>query len=357
MKNNLYSWYRKIFKITFFQASFLLTIVLVMSCSGLLAQRHNNELISGTFFGYTFDRFVDRIEKETSYKFYYDQELLQRVKVSLVADGHTVEQLLMKPLISPDIEDIYFTREEDGVYIYLNSKMPTEEMFFQWTSTEDWEFKSPYHTFYKYDPDLDDVVFRDDNINLCFKSAQSSAIHLGSSSRSVDGSITGEEVMRIPLFSEKLGSRYSIEVVQKPIDQEAFEFWESIRKNTDDIGNIFSPLPSILGSNLTKVGDPATPVIGYISAGKSAKKRLFINFTDIRPWTVRIPDYINCNISLIRVALYSSFFNQERLIPLYETVVEFPEGSNIFVPAFAAASKFCVDCRERGTKEKPGFWD
>jgi len=296
---------------------------------------------------------------EGEYRLEADLPVDQQYKLEIyVAEVEHYESEWMIPLISPEIEDIYFSREEDGVYIYLNTQGSDEKMYYQWTSTETWEFKTPYITIYKYDPSIEDVVLRDDNINLCLKSEESSNIQLGSTLRTIDGSITGEEINRIPLFSEKLGSKYSIEVTQKPLDQMAYEFYESIRKNTDDIGNIFSPMPSILASNLTKVGEPDTPVIGYISAGKTAKKRLFIEFTDIRPWSVRIPEYANCaRIDTVPNFLYTSLFNLDRLIPLEEITIEWPPRSGIRIPAFISSEKKCVDCRVRGTTEKPDFWD
>ncbi|MBT0811986.1 carboxypeptidase-like regulatory domain-containing protein [Litoribacter ruber] len=73
----------------------LLFLLFVLIFPKLLsAQKIDQDRISGTFFGYSFDRFVDKIERETSYVFYYDQEQLAQIKVSLVADEHTVEQLL-----------------------------------------------------------------------------------------------------------------------------------------------------------------------------------------------------------------------------------------------------------------------
>jgi hypothetical protein len=257
----------------------------------------------------------------------------------------------MEPLISSDISDLYFEREEEGVFIYLDSEGSRDQAFSLWTTEEAWQFRTVFTSSYKYDHETFEMVPRQESINICFREEKSSRFTLASSTNSIDGGFRKLEVMRIPLFSEKLGIRYSIEVTQKQVDQRAFEFWGSMRKNTEDVGGIFSPMPSILGSNLRKVGAEEVPVIGYVSAGKSSKKRIYIQFPDVRPWVVKTPDYDHCTREPISQRTLEGVLSGERL-PLEP--VPFEEG---LIFQFDSAPKFCADCRERGTLEKPDFWE
>jgi len=268
----------------------------------------------------------------------------------LIGEGEKYESEWLKPVMAPPIDRVFFNQDEDGVFIYLDSQ--GDGNYFLWTTEETWEFNSWFNALYKYDHDLNDMVPREENINLCYKSERSDQIILGSSLRSTDGSIKGLEVMRISPFSEKLGLRYSIEVWQRPLDQRAYEFWESLRKNTEDVGDIFGPMPSYIGSNIKRLDNEDSPVIGFISAGKSDKKRIFIEFTEVRPWPVRIPDYSRCTIQdTIRPSQYSLYFTNINVQP------GFPIFSNGRIIGWSYTSTACVDCRLRGTTVKPDFWD
>ncbi|MBS9525959.1 DUF4249 family protein, partial [Litoribacter alkaliphilus] len=258
----------------------------------------------------------------------------------------------MQPAMAPLIEGMFFTREEDGVYIYLNSR--GEENYFLWTTEETWEYRSWFNPMYRYDPFTNTIVEREKNINLCYQRLETGDIILGSSAQSSSGEIFGVELMRIPLYSEKLGTRYSIEVWQRPIDKDAFEFWESIRKNTEDLGDIFSPLPAFLGSNLKKEGDEDYPVIGYISIGKSEKKRLFVEFVDIMPWSARISDYNHCVMEpdTLQPHQYADYFGRP------EVEVGLPVIREGRIIGWNYTFTNCTDCRLRGgTIEKPDYWD
>ena len=276
-----------------------------------------------------------------------DQEYQLRISIN---DREQFESDWLAPIIAPPIASTYFTKDEDGVYIYLDAQ--GEGNYFLWTTEETWEFRSWFNALYRYDNDINDMVPREENINLCYKSEQSDNIILGSTLGATGGSIKGLEVMRIPTFSEKLGLRYSIEIWQRPIDQRAYEFWESMRKNSEDIGNIFSPMPSYLETNINRIGGEEGQVIGFVSAGKSDKKRMFIEFAEVRPWSVRIPDYNLCTMQdTIRPPQYQLYFTNLDVQP------GLPIISAGRIIGWSYTSTDCVDCRLRGTTEKPDFWD
>ncbi|WP_373396898.1 DUF4249 family protein [Algoriphagus halophilus] len=89
--------------------------------------------------------------------------------------------------------------------------------------------------------------------------------------------------------------RYSILISQKALDKGASDFWEIMRKNTDDLGSIFSPLPSNIGGNIKNDQNPNAPVVGYLSLGTVKQRRLFIGFQDILPWPrLDVPEYFGC---------------------------------------------------------------
>ncbi|PRY89737.1 uncharacterized protein DUF4249 [Mongoliibacter ruber] len=262
----------------------------------------------------------------------------------------------MSPYRTPSIENIYFEKEEEGVFVYLDASAGNQSGFLFWTYEEVWQFATPFTSLFKFDTEINDLVIREDPINICFNENNPGRILLADTESMDDGKVNRQEITRIPNESEKLGIRYSIEVIQRSINPDAFEFWEVLRKNTEDVGGIFSPMPSEIPGNIKSLDNPEEPVIGFVGLGSTERKRIYINFTDISPWRARIPDYINCALTdTIEPLQFATFFSTRRFIPLASIETEDPEEG--FKIKYLTTTVFCADCRSRGTLEKPEFWE
>jgi hypothetical protein len=68
---------------------------------------------------------------------------------------------------------------------------------------------------------------------------------------------------------------YSMELIQQSLTKEGYQYWENIRKISDDIGGIFAPQPSEIKGNLKSINTEDQTIIGYISASTVNKKRIF----------------------------------------------------------------------------------
>jgi len=270
-------------------------------------------------------------------------------------NGKEYSSEYIKPYISPDIQEIGYHRHEEGVSIYVNTQGDTENSYFIWDFEETWNFRSGIISGYIYDKDTDRVLFRtpEQKTDLCWKSAVSADIVMEHSRRFGDNFIFQKEIQRIPNLSEKLGLRYSILVRQRVLDREAYSFWEIMKKNSDDLSGIFSPLPSILRSNIANVKDPSESVIGYISMGSSTEQRFYISNTEIRPWRIFIPEYEDCTYSrdTIPPRLYQGTFGGGGYVPV-EAITQ-----GLTVLGYTGGLTRCTDCTLRGTKEKPEYWE
>ena len=154
---------------------------------------------------------------------------------------------------------------------------------------------------------------------------------------------------------EKLSNRYSILISQKALDKKASEFWEILRKNTNDIGSIFSPLPSNISGNIKNDQNPDAPVVGYVSLGTVKQKRLFINVREVSPWRSVEPAYYDCIVEAdtVLIADYGTSFGNGNFIPVLPISDE-----NLPNPiGFRGAVRRCADCTLRGTNVKPDFWE
>src|SRR6202012_1062500 len=142
----------------------------------------------------------------------------------------------------------------------------------------------------------DTVLGRDltnDNINVCWRSDTSSTIVLGSSAKLAHNVIANNPIISITSTSEKIGFEYSILVRQYALTADAYNFYTNLKKNTEQLGSIFDAQPSEISGNIHSVSNPMEPVIGYISVGSTASRRIFIYNKSLPGWVV-IPFYPNC---------------------------------------------------------------
>ncbi|UCS91934.1 DUF4249 domain-containing protein [Echinicola marina] len=268
----------------------------------------------------------------------------------------------IRPQITPPIDSIgYHQGEDDDLEIYLNTKGNENAQYFIWNFEETWIFNTPIISFLKYvklSETKDTILYRTANemTNECFLSEKSNKVVIGSSAQYQDHSIHRKEIQQIPYGSEKLGRRYSIVIRQRAISKEAYDFFEILRKNSDDIGGVFSPLPSILGSNIHHVSNKERKAIGFITIGTSIEKRIYIGRHEILNWQVNNPFYTGCEFSTDTVAVIdaSASFNNNYRVPVSPITAD-NDPSRIV--AYVGASTKCTDCTLRGQKEKPDFWE
>lgn len=273
-----------------------------------------------------------------------------------VPDGTSYATIPLTPILTPDIIDVGFVKNETGVEVFLTTKGNTDVDDFLWTFDETWAFRPAITTQYEYDTESKGVNLRDftDRIDLCYKTERNSDLVLETSSRFEDQFVFRQTINQINQGDERLTVRYSILISQKALTKDASEFWEILKKNTDDLGSIFSPLPSIIRGNITQDQNPDVPVIGQVGLGRVQQRRLFIDIREVSPWRAEVPEYEGCILSADTVLIrdYDSRFRSGVNIPVLPII---PDG--LFNPiGYRYSSLRCVDCTQRGTNVRPDFW-
>src|SRR5699024_3176408 len=105
-----------------------------------------------------------------------------------------------------------------------------------------------------------------------------------------DNSLSKAKLAFIPTHSEKLSVLYSTKVEVFSISADEFEFWQRMKRNTEEMGTIFAPQPSTVRDNMKCITDPAEPVIGYVGARSLAQKRIFIDNQEL-PFSWNQPEF------------------------------------------------------------------
>lgn len=291
------------------------------------------------------------------YEFAYDIPEEQTYTLHILADdGVSYSSEPLQPIFTPDILDIGFEKNQSGVEIYVSTKGDENADDFLWTFEETYAFRAAVASTYRYDPEEEKMFMRtpEEKIDLCYRGGLSSDLILETSSKFQDQVVFRKSITQIPTGDERLSVNYSILVSQKALDKKATEFWEILRKNTDDLGSIFSPMPSTIRGNITNDLDPSAPVVGYVSLGTVKQKRMFIGLREVIPWKTNVPDYYGCFVEpdTIPPARYDAVFRSQNTLPATPIFSD----NGIEPIAFQGAKKACADCTLRGTNVKPEFW-
>ena len=250
---------------------------------------------------------------------------------------------------TPPIDSISWgpTLRRDGINIYANAHDDNSKgRYYQWRFVETWEYTSKYFPAYilRNGVPLPNSV----NVNQCWISKPSSEILIASSTQLNENAIRNFPLIFIPKGSQKISRRYSIIVEQRSLTKEAYDFWNELKKTTENLGGLFDPLPSKVIGNLRSKNDTEEPVLGYFSGGSTAQQRIFIKASEL-PEDIWLYPNQGCPVDSIPVAQLSNYPNMF-LIGTY--------GAPAVLGYIYASETNCMDCRDKGGDiKKPDFWE
>jgi len=283
----------------------------------------------------------------------------------VTANGKAYQSDFLPVKNSPPIDSIYYTVGDTSVRVLLNTHDPANKTtYYRWDFTETYMIHSYYESLDELlTTPVDTVVPRraQDQVYTCWATDTSTAILLGSSARLAQDVIAESALTRIGKSSEKIGDRYSILVRQYALTADAYNYWQLLKKNTEQLGSIFDAQPSELPGNIHCVTTPSEPVIGYLSVGSVSQKRIYIDNRNIPGTKTKIPlstdgclllqFYYTDNegVNDIPIWIYSGKQYVVKTIP--ESVMP---GQHII--GYMATDRFCADCTLRGTNVQPAFW-
>lgn len=265
--------------------------------------------------------------------------------------SETYESDFVPVLTTPAIDSITWRETEDGVGIYANTHDEANNTrYYQWRFSETWFYRSQYRSIIKIVGDT--VALRDFEelkIYECWNTAPSQEILVASSEKLSQDIISQFKLSVIPFTSSKIRLKYSMLVEQRAIEPRAYEYWQLLKKNTEEMGTIFDPLPSAALGNLRAAGNTKKTVLGYFSAGTVSNQRIFIAGRDIEfpLGNIFVSGYESCSE---RIVLFGQGFGT--LVPIvFEMKGMEPIG-------YRATTPYCIDCQmQGGTTVKPDFWE
>ena len=256
---------------------------------------------------------------------------------------------------TPPIDSVVWRPDKDGISIYVNTHDPgAKSRYYSWNYTETWEYTSTFFSTYKL---IDGEAYSrtpEEYIYSCWSTERSTDILVGSTSLLSDDVVRDFPLTYIPGESSKLTLRYSIEVEQRVLTQEAYDFWIQLEKTTESLGGLFDPLPSQVLGNIRSSGTVSTdPVLGYFSGGSVNKQRIFVDFADLPYNIISIYRPRRCVLEDVSSIAVGELPNTPNSVLLIDPV--YVQGVGIV--AYTTAANYCIDCRMAGgTNKRPEFW-
>ncbi len=210
----------------------------------------------------------------------------QRYRLDIAtADGKLYQSDFVDVKLTPPIDSISFIKKNDGVHIYANTHDASgSSKYYQWEFQETWEYRSFFGSEYEY---LDHQLLSrppEHQVFRCWHYTSSNSIFVGSSANLSTDLIFENELVFIATAGEKLSVLYSIWVKQHVLTKEGYEFWQNLKKNTEELGSLFDAQPFQVTGNIHCVSNITEPVIGFVSAGSSDSSRIFIYEQQAEPW-------------------------------------------------------------------------
>ena len=249
------------------------------------------------------------------------------------------------PLVAnPPIDSITWERSNDPLHLGVTISATTHDPqnnthYYRWSCEETWKFHVKYEANITYVNNRVQALTIN-NMYFCWQSDNSHGIVLASSTQLSQDVIYKTPLVLIPLNSQKLQIKYSVLVKQYALTKEAYNWWQVLQKNTEQIGSIFGVQPSANKGNIHCLTDTSQQVIGFAGGGNIRRQRIFIDNDQVQPWLYD-DDCIKVTIGPGEIPLY---LNSGYL--LYESAA----------PSYNASHNYCVDCRLTGTNIQPSFW-
>lgn len=280
----------------------------------------------------------------------------------LTAAGKEYASAYVSVKSTPPIDSVTWEATNNGLSIYVNTHDATSKtQYYRWEHEETWEIFAPY---------APTVEFKNGRIqtlttpfpSVCWSNKKSSDIQIVSTSRLNQDVVSNYLLRALPTTASQLRYRYSLLVKQYAQTAEEYAYWEILKKNTENIGTLFDPLPSQVTGNIRCLTDENELTLGFIGAHSVEQKRIFITRADLPAnWRVQ-SGYESClppdTIFLDRPAppppaaiILQGAFSGPNYLPIYPL-----ETSVGVVYGYLGKTRDCIDCRTRGTSTKPDFW-
>lgn len=268
-------------------------------------------------------------------------------------DNRNYASDFVKIMKTPPIDSISYTIEEGGIEFSVNTHDPSGyARHFRWKSIETFEYHSDFHSGFIITPQGVEMRTPEEAINICWKTNDLTNIMVGSTKHLKESVVNHFPVSFIPYGSIQLSVRYSVLVQQQTLTEQAYTYWLSLEKSTEQIGGMFDPLPSEVAGNIHSVNDPGEVVLGFFSGSTVEESRRYLSRNELPEslWSL----YRRNNFCPLDTIPLAEMRNVSPATFLVGGVYSMMGG----LIGYTFSMRHCIDCTALGgTTVKPPFWE
>ena len=208
-------------------------------------------------------------------------------------DGKIYQSDFVPLKITPQIDNVYQEYpNDDRLEFYVDTHDPTNKTrYYRWDYKEVWQYYSVAHSstfpnatfpIFNYVNNSFFEILPQRDLTTCYATGHSNEILIGSSAKLIDDKIIKQPIGAIMSNSQKIEKTYSIQIRQYALTEEGFNYYQNIKKNTEQLGTIFDGQPSLTIGNIHCLSNVNEQVLGFISASTVANRLLILDYNDLR---------------------------------------------------------------------------
>lgn len=221
------------------------------------------------------------------------------------------------------------------VRVAVNSYDPgSQTHYFRWTFDETWELHLPFNLLDYYTA-------------VCWTSDKSHEILIANTEALKEDRITDFTLTEFDNSSDRGQYKYSMLVHQHSVSSEEYEFWDKVKKVSENTGGLYDVIPAAVPGNVKSTSDPSDLVLGYFSVSGVTSKRIFIRSP------LLVPDLYHDKCVEEVVARNSPIIGLGTEIWAINQIAD--EFGNLFWEL--TRNKACIDCAMFASNVKPDYWD
>lgn len=223
----------------------------------------------------------------------------------------------------------------------------SDSTYLLWSMDETYKYEADYLIYFYYDGILH-TFSNSDSLITCWKTGKVQTFYVDNTVGLSVPRFTHYPLHFVDTRTRRLSIRYSLLVHQYTINKKAYNFWNVIKAQNSEIGDLYSRQPYQLRGNIYNQDDKDELVMGYFMVAGLSQKRIFVD----RPNPTIGMNYSICELTKNDYDDYAAMFLGGPLSswPLYVTMDA--NGGR------ALPNQECIDCTQSGgSLEKPDFWE
>ena len=278
----------------------------------------------------------------------------------ITPDGFEYESDFDRLRPVPEIDSIYYEVQSasyqtesdstDGVRFFIDFTYDNESYdYIRWEMAETYEFHNPHMEAFIWDVDFSYYMLPDTSSpRVCYITNKLSEIHSMALSYLDFGIYIKKPFAFIPNIQQeqKLKHKYSVLIRQYSMGEEAFHYWNELKKTSQEQGFLFDRQPALLKSNIHNVNDEEETVLGFFSMSGVIERRAFAEKPD------------GLDLSLYEWYCFPVVRGPAGPVSREDLPKYYARAWRDGVSSYAEVNKHCVDCRDykNSTHIPPYFW-